>query len=731
MPILGNMRHNLISPYSNWMSWGYNNIGQLGIGSVASKSSPIQIGSLSTWMCITGDASASIGITSDGTMWGVGGNGYYTLGIAGTQNRSTLVKIGNSLDTWKSVSVGGNSTTALKVDGTMWAWGYNNRGQLGFSSGTSNVSTPVQVGSANDWKVVNRSVFGAEVCAIKNDGTLWTWGWNGTHQLGLGHDFDVTPPTQVGTATNWLQASIGYNVSAGIRTDGTLWVWGWNYYGHAGNGTAFNGDISTPIQLGSATDWASAVCGNGCAFAIKNNGSLWAWGKNNFGQLGLGDTTPRSSPVQVGSYTNWEQVHSYETTRAIRTDGTLWACGYNNNGQIGNNSRTNQSIFVQIGLLNNWRYVTGSNATTLALRNEYQEPISNLRGMGYNTQGQLGNNTSTHRSSPVLVGSHTDWTQITCGYTVTAVKPDGTLWAWGRNGYGQLGLGDITHRSIPTQVGALSDWKQTTGISSNILAIKTDGTLWTWGYNSNLLFDPNPIVGKYSSPIQVGSLNDWSVIESGDGTTVAAIKTDGTLWTWGYHNWWGVLGLGDTVDRSSPVQVGSLTDWKQVAVSQSHMIAIKTDGTLWSWGVNVNGELGLGNTTNKSSPVQVGSLTDWKKVATGTNTSPILALKTDGTLWSWGENGRGELGLGDIISRSSPTQVGSDTDWKDIPKNLGQHVTAAIKNNGTLWVCGYNGLGQLGLGDNIDRSFFTQVGTLKNWLSISAGVKTVMGIIQL
>ena len=171
-----------------------------------------------------------------------------------------------------------------------------------------------------------------------------------------------------------------------------------------------------------------------------------------------------------------------------------------------------------------------------------------------------------HRSSPVQVGALTNWKQVACGYTHTvSVKTGGTLWSCGYNNTGRLGLGDVVHRSSPVQVGLLTNWKQV-----------------ACGY-----------------------------------THTVSVKTDGTLWSCGYNNTYGQLGLGDVVNRSSPVQVGLLTNWKQVSCGRYHTVSVKTDGTLWSCGYNTNGQLGLGNVVHRSSPVQVGSLTNWKQVAGG------------------------------------------------------------------------------------------------------------------
>jgi alpha-tubulin suppressor-like RCC1 family protein len=143
-----------------------------------------------------------------------------------------------------------------------------------------------------------------------------------------------------------------------------------------------------------------------------------------------------------------------------------------------------------------------------------------------------------------------------------------------------------------------------------------------------------------------------------------AVKTDGTLWSWGM-NAFGQLGLNNYTYYSSPKQVGGLTNWLSVAGGKyAHSVALKNNGTLWGWGRNYIGMLGLGGTTQYISPVQVGALTNWSSIDAGRSHS--VAIKTDGTMWAWGGNGSGRLGLGDTTNRSSPTQIGSSTNWSKI-----------------------------------------------------------------
>lgn len=204
----------------------------------------------------------------------------------------------------------------------------------------------------------------------------------------------------------------------------------------------------------------------------------------------------------------------------------------------------------------------------------------------------------------------------------------------GRNSVGELGLNNTIRKSSPTQVGADTDWSYLAqGLASaHSLAIKTDGTLWSWGYNifGQLGLAISNSINK-SSPTQVGVGFTWLDVAVGSYAT-SAVRSDNTLWSWGNGNF-GQLGNNSTTSTNSPVQVGALTNWAKISRGYNFAVAVKTDGTLWSWGQNTSGQLGFPG-ANKSSPVKVGSLEDWYSVASGNNSQ--YSIKTDGTLWSWG-----------------------------------------------------------------------------------------------
>jgi alpha-tubulin suppressor-like RCC1 family protein len=359
--------------------------------------------------------------------------------------------------------------------------------------------------------------------------------------------------------------------------------------------------------------------------ALPEFGSAFSWGNNDSGRLGNNSTVNRSSPVSVvGSFTDWTQVSGGSHSLGLRANGTV-------------------------------------------------------RAWGDNSLGQLGDNTTVSRSSPVLVvGSFTDWTQVSAGFQHSVgLRANGTVWAWGSSIDGQLGNNSTTSRSSPTLVaGGFTDWIQVSARSNGSLGLRENGTAWAWGAGSNGQLGNNSTVNRSSPVSVVGGFTDWTQVSAG-GIHSLGLRENGTAWAWGW-NIDAALGDNSTVNRSSPVSVvGGFTDWIQLAGGSIHSLGLRADGTAWAWGCNSFGRLGDNTTVAKSSPVSVvGGFTDWIQLSGGAVHS--LGLRANGTAWAWGCNQVGRLGDNSTTNRSSPVSVvGADAVW--IKVSAGNYHSLGVK----------------------------------------------------
>lgn len=346
---------------------------------------------------------------------------------------------------------------------------------------------------------------------------------------------------------------------------------------------------------------------------------------------------------------------------------------------------------------------------------------------GLGTTGELGDQTIVSKSSPSQLDSAIFFTSVSNANAATVgIKPDGTMWAWGSGYGGRLGQSDTINKSSPVQIGALTNWSKVRVGQGQTLAIKTDGTLWAWGRNNDGALGLNDTIGR-SSPVQVGS-NTWSDISAGLFVSFG-ITTTGELYAWGNpQNDRGNLGTGDNISQSSPTQVGALTTWEKVLGGQYGTMAKKTDGTLWVWGDNRQGQVGDNTLIARSSPVQLGALTTWTNQFGTWGYNAAGAIKNDGTMWTWGRNSNGALGQNNNINQSSPVQVGSETYWSQMCALYAEGFVA-LTTDGKLYSWGLNNNGQLGQGDTVSRSSPTQIGTDTNWSSVPEEAQyTVMAV---
>ena len=312
----------------------------------------------------------------------------------------------------------------------IYLWGDNayGKGSLGFAS--NYVTSPTILGSSTDWSILKCGKGGQNTAAIKTDGTLWMWGFNRFNgQLGHNNLTDIVSPKQVGATTNWLTVEHGGSGTMAIKTDGTLWGWGAGF--NAGLGYAIR---SSPVQIGANTNWSKLSVGHGQSFGIKTDGTLWYWGGGtgpqfgSFGNLQGGNASAynTSSPRQLGTNTNWSLVStSYHSVLATKTDGTLWAWGRNNgfsnDGQLGINSTIHRSSPTQVGTANNWIDVAtnvGSSPFTFATRGKkFSNTSGNLFvwGAGGNDRALGLSGDTANKSSPVQLGSFDSWSVPSAG----------------------------------------------------------------------------------------------------------------------------------------------------------------------------------------------------------------------------------------------------------------------------------------------------------------------------
>lgn len=340
---------------------------------------------------------------------------------------------------------------------------------------------------------------------------------------------------------------------------------------------------------------------------------------------------------------------------------------------------------------------------------------------GNGSNGSLGDNSATAKSSPVAVfGSFTDWVGLSRGsYHTVGVKADGTAWSWGNNSSNQLGDNTAANRSSPVSVvGGFTDWASVASGNQHTLALRRNRTAWAWGGNGSGRLGDNTDLGKASPVSVVGGFTDWVQLSAGLSHSLG-LRSDGTAWSWGYNSV-GQLGDNTVAARSSPVSVvGGFTDWVTISGGRTHSVALRLNATIWAWGGNGFGQLGNGTTASTSSPVSiVGGFTDWTHVTAGNYHT--VAIRNNGTAWAWGYNGFGQLGDNTIVSKLSPVSVvGGFTDWAQI--SAGRGHTAAIRSNGTAWAWGLNNYGQLGDNTTLNKSSpVSVVGGFADWVQLDS-----------
>ena len=728
-------------------AWGANWCGRLGDGTNTDRWTPVQVSGLSGITSIAGGGGHSLALKNDGSVWVWGLNNFGQLGNGTTTDRWTPAQV-LGLSGVTAIAAGDAHSLALKNDGSVWAWGYRYQGQVGDGgvTGANTRSTPAQVSGLSG--VIAIAGGRSHSLALRNDGTVWAWGWNSSGQLGDGTTAERGTPAQV-SGLNGITAIAGGDAhSLALKNDGTVWAWGCNGCGRLGDGTTAN--CLTPVQVSGLSGVTRIAGGMWHSLALRNDGTVWAWGDNYSGELGDGTTTNRVTPVQVSGLSGVTAIGGGSShSLALKGDGSIWTWGDNRYGSLGDGTTADRWTPVQVS--------SGGSAVATPVfspaegRYPSAQPVTiwcatSGATIYYTTDGTTPTTASPVYSAPLGVGAPTtlkafavksgmaDSAVASATYAIAhgvaftgftavahgkwhslALRNDTTVWAWGPNWRGQLGDGTNTDRWAPGPVSGLSGITAIAGGCGDYsLALKNDGTVWGWGYNDCGQLGDSTTADRWTS-VQVSGLSGITSIAGGSLYSLA-LKNDGTVWAWGY-NWWGQLGDGTNTDRWAPGQVSGLSGVTAIAGAGDFGLALRNDGTVWAWGGNWAGQNGDGTTISHSTPVQVSGLGGITAIAGGEWHS--LALKDDGTVWAWGSNWCGRLGDGTTIDRWAPVQVSGLTGVTAIAG--GSEHSLALKNDSTVWAWGRNNCGQLGDGTATDRSMPVQVSGLSGIAAVAAG----------
>lgn len=676
-----------------------------------------------------------------GESWTWGNNNYGQLGFGYTGSNMPTPHI-NYVEYSGSVRQGaasGRSEHNLLIlsDGQMIAWGRNDYGQLGTGDNVT-LDAPANVGNRGDWRALATGRYHS--LGIKVDGTLWAWGRNQAGQLGDGSKINRNVPVPITSAGNdWVAVSAGEDFSLGLKVDGSLYAWGNGANGRLGGGNTTSRTVPTKMPSNSSfsnSGFVRIAAGYSSGLALKSDGSLWSWGANSNGQLGRTVTADATAPGHIGS-AHWRAIAiGGSFCHAVQDNGYLYGWGKNDQGQVGDKTTTVRPAPVPITAAgNNWLTVSDGDKFGVAMKAD-----GTVYTWGNNVAGQLGNGRFTNSTYPHLIDPATCWGyhgvrpgMLSAGrYHGLAVKSDGTLWAWGFNEFGRTGIAGASLTDIVTTPTALgtpttSYWISVSSSPNHNLAVKADGTLWGWGANYDGQLAENTSTSQRLIPTQITAAGGgWEAVAANGRGTSFGLKTNGTLYTWGW-NGWGASANGSIVSGFALKQVGVGKKWISISCGDDHALALTDDGELWAWGANNNGQIGDNTITNRiAAPVPVGVVPGnldrhWVSAAAGYQTSS--AIRADGTLYSWGSNGVGEQGDDTYTEYHKPSRIPlpvADTYgqswWSQVSK--GYQFSVSVNSLGELNVWGTNMFGQLGLSD------FGDVETRPLW--IQSGARTVV-----
>ncbi|MFT9116351.1 MAG: IPT/TIG domain-containing protein [Sporolactobacillus sp.] len=696
----------------NVYAWGYNVDGRLGNNTTTNSSTPVLIndGAISgkTIIDIAAGYYHSVALDNSGNVYTWGNNTYGQLGNDTNTNSSVPVAVYNagvlSGKIVTSLSAGQNYTLALDSNGQVYAWGDNNDGQLGDGT-TINELEPINV--SNTGELSGKTIVSIDAAgsssdawgfAIDNDGELYSWGDNYYGQLG--NDSNISQSTIEQQTLNTGEAApapsvSGISLASGYNTGGdTITITGNNFSNPVDViiGGEEAGDITyISDSTITATTPVTSIVGT-VDVTVKNE-------DGQFAKLADSFTYKQSAPT-VSSIT--PSVGSTSGGNTVKINGSGFSVG--------------QSKFKQI---------SAGNSHVLAINN-----FGNVYSWGNNNSGQLGDGSTDNSITPVAVDTSgtlydKDIISTQAGYNFSlALDSNGNVYAWGDNTYGQLGDGTTTSRSSPVNIsssGVLSGKTITAIFAGNnqSFAIDSNGSLYAWGRNDTSQLGDGTTTNKTAPElISGGAISGKAItkVAAGDAHTLA-LDSNGNVYAWGY-NVDGRLGNNTTTNSSTPVLIndGAISGKTiiDIAAGYYHSVALDNSGNVYTWGNNTYGQLGNDTNTNSSVPVAVynaGVLSGKIVTSLSAGQNYTLALDSNGQVYAWGDNNDGQLGDGTYDMRDIPVYVstsgtlaGHSIASIEAAGSSSDAFAVALDTSGNVYSWGYNYYGQLGNNDTNDSN---------------------------
>ncbi len=737
----------------------------------------------------------TVALKSNGKVYTWGNNQYGQLGLGNNDSVDEPKQMASLDETIVEIAVGNNHVIALTENGTIYGWGLNSNGQVGNGTVANQLeqATVINIYGNELNKIIRVEAHGDNSFAINEDGKIFAWGKDfGSRAVELqdvGNAVDVSTSYYVkadGTVYNMstLQQlelvghvrvmDEGIDHSVFLTTEGMAYAIGNNSFGQLGNSTNEHSlDRVVAIRKNEQDIFNGIIAieaGDRYTILLKDDGKVYTCGANENGRLGISDDIHDISTPQVNPNIQDVMLISAGTNHAVvvKTDGEAYSWGRGLTGELGNRTTKNSYIPVMVG-----PYIIRTDEKNLVLGktdtkeikgyvdyfNILNEDIIDINSISKNTQvariTKLANEDSSltedeiakgykafrieavkeGTTNAVLTEQKTNTNGILqievlpepvttispmveslASFTVT-LKTDGTVWSYGQNVYGELGTGDTTSYDEPQKVlfpeGTII--KQIAVGEYHVAALDTEGNIWTWGRNNYYQLGNSNITSS-ASPVKVTGIPKATRISAGNNSTMA-ITEDNKLVAWG-QNAYGELGIGEYSNKITPTIVEGVHDVLDIQGGKNHYIVLKTTGEIFVTGSNLYGQLGknIGDRVRTSTFENIESNLKFGSISAGHTSS--AAVTVDGVAYVWGQNTFGNLGDGTRLNITTPKQVTGINGV--VEADVGKTHTILRDYNGNIYLAGTNANGQLGDGTNTNRFNFDKNLNIEDVLRIDA-----------